>query len=284
MGGLFFSIVVFFLALAKHSRITAEISSKCETINKYAKKSKMPITKESVLALMDEQGKLKNVYSRFKLAFTSPLNEETSEEELDPLQFKERLIQIQKKLREDAERYNLSVPDSLGFTKYERELSKPSEIPRLIMQLKVLEELIYIMTLSNIDSLQEINFITPTEIKKDTKPRRHHRRKHIKKRVEAEFSGDGKEILELHKGTPSSEQAIEEAGQKTYIYFDVPVTFSIICASSELIDFLYKLRVSPFIFVVDDLDVAKTEANLNKDIENRKSLEANFVVRAIVLN
>lgn len=153
------SMTILFTFLLKHFSAKSEIASKCESINKLTEKSGMPLTKESLIFVTDEENKLKNIYSRFKLALESPMNEEIAEEELDPLQFKERLIQIQKKLREDAAMYNLTLPESLGFAEYETELSKPSEIPDLIMRLRVLEEVIYTITLSGIDSLHEIHFV-----------------------------------------------------------------------------------------------------------------------------
>lgn len=244
---LLLSITLFFMSLAKNSRIKAEIASKCDGIKKIAEKSKMPISKESLLFLGDEQNKLKNAYSRFKLALGSSLSEEVAEEESDPLQFKERLIQTQKKLRKDADEHNLLLPESLGFAKYETKLSEPFEIPDLIRRLKVIEELIYIMTLTGIDSLDEIHFAE----------------KGAKK-----------------KALPLLDIAVK--GKKD-IYFDIPVSFKIGCTSSKLIDLLYKLRLSQFIFIVDDLDMERAQAGYDKEVAVEERLKTSLSIRAIVL-
>jgi len=225
--------------LTKDSQLEEEISSKYKVINALVKKSKMPITEESVILLKDEHSKLNNIYTRFKLAIASPLNEEISEKELDPLKFKEKLIQAQKKFREEAAGRNLSLPESLGFSKYETELSNPVEIPDLIKRLKILEELIYTIARANVDSLYEIGF--------------------------------------TNKGA-------KESSLKKGIYYDIPVSLKINCTSSELVQFLYKLRVSPFVFVVDDLDIEKGQDSLDKSEVAKGSLIANLSIRAIVIN
>jgi len=240
------SIALFFIALNKNSKIASEIASKCEVINKFADKDKVPIADESITSLTEERNKLKEIYNRFKIALRSPLSEEASKESSDSLQFKERLIQTQKKLSEEAKAHNLSLPKSLGFTKYETELPRPFEIPALLGQLKVLEELIHTMALSGIDSLYEIYFIEEKDKELDAQSR--------KEKVERKPQPDLKE--------------------EPPIYYDVPVSFKIGCTSAELMDFLYKLRLSPFVFVIDDLDVESIQENL----------KASFSVRAITLN
>lgn len=235
---LLLSIMAFFLSLAKLRRIKGEIASKYEMINRLTEKSKMPLTKESLLFVTNEENKYKIIYNRFKLALESPLNERVRREELDPLQFKERLIQTQKKLREDATMYNLLLPESLGFAKYEIELSKPSEIPDLIRRLRVLEELIYMITLSGVETLHEINF------------------------------------------------ADKEVKRKTDIYFHIPISFKIGCTSPSLTNFLYKLRLSPFNFIVDDMDIESAQARHdrgNKETLTNERLVASLSVRAVAL-
>lgn len=229
------SITILFAFAVKHFNVESEIASKCEMINKLTEKSRIPLTKESLIFITDEQNKLESLYGRFKLALESPLNEEAAEAELDPLQFKERLIQTQKKLREDAAMCKLALPESLGFTKYETELSKPSEIPVLIMRLKVIEEIIYVITLAGIESLHEISF------------------------------------------------ADEEAKKRETAYLNLPVSFKIGCTSSELVTFLYRLRLSPFNFIVDDFDIKSAQAAAGKETAADKKLAASLSIRAIAL-
>ena len=276
---LFSFIMLFFFTLARNERIDAEIASKYEIINNYAEKTKMPLSKESIALLADEQNRLKSIYARFKLAFTSPLNEDMPDEDTDPLQFKERLIQIQKKLREDANSANLTLPDSLGFTKYETELSEPSEIPNLIKRLKVLDELVYIMTSTGVDSLDELSFAGENAIKSGKKGRtRKDKAKSEKRTALSSLPVPAEKIRGEVDGQENGEAAEKE------IYFDIPVFLRIDCTVSELVNFLYSLRLSPFVFIVEDMDIEKiNKAGKAEDLAEAK-LKASLRVKAIALN
>lgn len=245
----------------KDAKTDKEITAKTATIDRFVKKSKMPLTEESVSFLEEERNKLKSAYSRLKLALTSPLDEEIPPEDIDSLQFKERLIQTQKKLREEAKSFSLALPDSLGFSKYETELSEPSEIPLLWRKLKVLEELVYLMTLAGITSLDEINFVSE-DIKKEGQ-------------VPPVVAGAAK---------PAEAAVAPKAAERAKVYDEIAVSFKVTCTYSKLADFLYKLRVSPYIFVVDDLDITKTKDTLDKDEVKESTLQAAFLVRAEIIN
>jgi hypothetical protein len=236
---LILSIVLFSVSLAKNIRIKADVYSKCGSIDRFVEESKMPLTEKSVAFLNNEQDRLKNLYSRFKLAFSSPLQEEIPEEDLEPLRFKEKLIQAQKKLRYEAEQNNLLLPQSMGFAKYETELSEPSEIPDLLKRLKVIEELIQSMANSGIGSLDEINF------------------------AEREIKGESPK-----SGAKTTD--VEEAD----IYYDIPISFKIECTSLELMDFLNGLESSPIIFIVDDLDIESGNNEAGNIVKASLSLKA----------
>lgn len=271
---LFFAIISIFFVV-KNMRIGKEIAAKSGTIDRFVQKNKMPLTENSVSFLEDERNKLKSAYSRLKLAFTSPLNEEIPPENMDSLQFKEKLIQVQKKLREEAKDFSLALPDSLSFTKYETELSEPSEIPYLLKKLRVLEELVYIMTLTGVVSLDEINFIGEDIKKAETAAPQ--AMPQAMPAVRPAHKGGAAKIEEAPKAK------IEEA-PKANIYDEITVSFKITCTYSKLIGFLYKLRASPFIFVVDDLDISKAKDTLDKDEAAESMLQAAFLVKAELIN
>lgn len=246
-AALLFAAGLFIFFTLEDVKINKEIADKSRTIDGFVKKSKMPLTENSVSFLEDERNKLKGAYSRLKLALTSPLSEEIPPEYIDPLYFKEKMIQTHKKLREDAKNFSLALPDSFGFAKYETQLSDPAEIPYLLNKLKVLEELIYLMTLTGVSSLDEMSFIG-----EDTK----------------------KEAPSAHAGGPEKEK----------IYEEIAVSFKITCTYSQLVDFLYRLKVSPFIFLVDDLDINKTKDVLDTDQAAESRLKAAFLIKAEVIN
>ena len=264
VAALVFAIGLFVFFMLQDTKIGKEIMTKSGTIDGFVKKSKMPLTENSVSFLEDERNKLKSAYSRLKLALTSPLSEEVPPEGMDSLQFKDKLIQTQKKLREEAKDFSLVLPDSLGFTKYETELSDSVEIPYLIKRLKVLEELIYLMTLTGVASLDEISFIGE-DVKKEEA--------HAQAILPVPNTENMAEALPL----PSEPE-------KTKIYEEITVSFKITCTYSKLMDFLYRLKVSPFIFVVDDLDINKTKDVLDKDQAAESRLQAAFLVKAELIN
>ncbi len=260
-------LVIFFAALFilfvfKDIRIEKDRAAKCKSINKFIKTSKMPLMEDSISILEGEKNKLKSVYSRLKLALTSPLTEEISPESMDPLQFKEKLIRTQKKLREEAKDFSLVLPESIGFAKYEAELSLPSEIPLLLRRLRVMDELIYLMTLTGISSIDDINFIEET--------------------VKKEKSAVPAPNIKGKKPPPIPYNSKEE--HKPAIYDEIIISFKVTCTYSELIDFLYKLKSSPFIFIVDDLDIAKTKDILDVDEAAESMLQAEFLVKAEIIH
>ena len=224
--------VSFFISMAKNSRLAREVASMQAKIDGYVKKSKIPISEESVALLTDERNALKSMREEFRAALISPLNEELAEKDLDPLQFKENLIRAQKKFREDAGNRHLSLPETLGFAKYETELSDPSDIPHLIRRLKVLEEVINNAASSKVESLDNIEFT-------DTK------------------SSDG--------------------------YFDIPLSFTMVCTASEFMDFLYKLRVSTFNFMVEKLKMEKIEEADAEEVARAK-LKTTLSVKVTAFN
>ncbi|MBL7071185.1 MAG: hypothetical protein ISS26_03310 [Candidatus Omnitrophica bacterium] len=256
---LLLSVAFLFVSLAKNIAVKAEVGAKCEEINKIAQKSDLPLSKESVAFLADEHTRLKNIYSRFLLALVSPLDEEINEEDLDPLQFKERLIQTQKKLREDARINNLLLPASLGFAKYETELTDPTDIPGLIKRLKVLEEIVHLMSLSGLVTINEISFAEENENRSERNTGR----------------GQKKQDEAKNPESPAEPKAV---------FSDVPVYLRIGCTNTELIKFLYKLRVSQFNFIVDDLDIQLDEENSGRGGLRSKMLNADLAVRAMTLN
>lgn len=247
-AALLFTAGLFVFFMLQDAKIDKEIMLKSGVIDGFVKKSKMPLTEDSIFFLEDERSKLKSAYSRLKLALMSPLSEEIPLEGMDSLQFKEKLVQMQKKIREEAKDSSLALPGLLGFTKYETELSDPAKIPYLSKKLKVLEELIYLMTLTGVASLDEISFIGE-DVEKE----------------EASLT-------------------MLPAPKKTKVYEEIAVSFRITCTYSGLTDFLYKLKVSPFIFVVDDLDINKTKDALDNDQAAKSMLQASFLVKAEAIN
>ncbi|MDD5681080.1 MAG: Amuc_1100 family pilus-like protein [Candidatus Omnitrophica bacterium] len=280
-----FFAVLFGIYLAKDMKISGEITAKSAKIDTFVQRSKMSLTEDSVTFLEDERNKLKSAYSRLKLALTSPISDGASQENIDSLQFKEKLIQTQKKLREEAKDFSLALPASLGFTKYETELSDPAEIPSLLKRMKTLEELVYLMTLSGIVSLDEINFIG--EDVKKAEPAARAAAPRMKRPPILPMAENLPPGGPLEQAMPMEEEmpvpaAVEAVKTKTPK--SITISFKITCTYPKLADFLYKLKVSPFIFVVTDLDITKAKDAVDKDVVAESMLQASFLVRAEIIN
>lgn len=252
------SIAFFISLLVKNFAIRKELNSADKILNDLVKQSKYPLTKEAVIFLADEHNRLKNIYSRYRMALESPLNEEVSKAEIEPLQFKERLIQTQKKLREDANLHKLTLPESLGFSEYETKLIELSEIPSLIKKLKVLEEIIYIAWSSGVDNVYEVNF-NPGEKNK---------------------SGAG--LTQAGKSKKGIVPELDLAKKEKDVYFDIPVFLRLGCSSQKLLNFLYRLRLSQFNFAVDNL--AMEIKNEDGDKTKIGKLTVSMSIRTVALN
>ncbi len=237
-------VVLFMLALSRNTYLASEITSKCRIINEYVQKTEMPLSEESIALLTEELNRLKSVYQRFKLALHSPLYGKEAENQLDPLQFKERLIQTQKRLGKEATAHGMALPSSLGFTRYETELSKPEEIPNLLQRLKILEELISAMLSSKIETLHNISFKTAPVPKLQKKKR----------------------------------------SKKTFPYTrEIPFSLTIGCSHENLVQFLYNMRLSSYVFTVGDLDIIRENKPASHSEGEPVKLRVEMDVKAVII-
>jgi len=261
------SIAMFFVFLARSSEISSRIESECRRIDDYSDKNKVPFSEETVEFLKRERETLEDINTRFKSALETPLGEEVRPEDLDPLKFKEKLVQTQKKLRKDAEARGLKLPSSLGFAKYETELSAPSEIPELMRRLKILEEITDIVISSGAGSLAKINFAENSSLSDKAKSARDPKK----------TSRRAPRI----KTAPAPKAA--EKKPETF-YENIFFSFEIKCTGSKLMDLLYLMRASRYIFVVEDLDIKSAKDALDSDEAAERMLSAALSARAVIVN
>ncbi|MFH1777699.1 MAG: hypothetical protein ABH952_09120 [Candidatus Omnitrophota bacterium] len=79
----------------------------------------------------------------------------------NPMLFKQRLFDIRKKIISEAESYNFSVPDDLGFEKYRVLVPKQKDVPMLNKQLDIVSEVLKVMIESGLYRLDKIEFNEP---------------------------------------------------------------------------------------------------------------------------
>jgi hypothetical protein len=150
------------------------------------------------------------------------------------------------------------------------------------------------MTLSGIDSLDEIRF-AEVAANKGKKPEAALPKKEVKGKpklsaelpVDFDFSKEAA-LAPGKKGRQESQKTATlpppAATKETDIYSDVPVSFKIGCTNPELVDFLYRMRVSQFVFVVDDLDIEAPKSVSGEGSASRQQIKAALSIRAIVIN
>ena len=77
--------IVFFASMAKGTRLAREVASKHGEIDTYVKRSKMPISEESITSLTSERDSLKSAYEGFRSTLASSLNEDMPEAMVKPI-------------------------------------------------------------------------------------------------------------------------------------------------------------------------------------------------------
>jgi hypothetical protein len=66
-------------------------------------------------------------------------------------------------------------------------------------------------------------------------------------------------------------------------YFSIPLSFSMNCTAKELVNFLYRLRVSTFNFTVEHLNIEKIQEAVSEEAVRAK-LKTDLSVKAIAFN
>jgi len=255
---LLISVIFFVISMIKNAKLNGEFSSKCRMIDSFVKQSKMPVTEESIENLKVELKRLDEAYKTLRPFMRSPLTKNRAVKKLDPLRFKERLIQTQKKLRAQALKNNLIIGGTLGFSRYETELPSQDQIPELYNRLEILEELLTIFTHTGIESLERIEFENIPKSGPDDKKKAASRKKRR--------SGPG---------TPYEEQ-------KPEFYSQIPIYVVINCTTAQAIDILYQMRVSPCLFEVKEMDLLGKEVKEGpREGIAEKILTARIILQAI---
>ncbi len=257
---LLLSALLCVLAVMRSAKLGHKISAQCERISRFARTTKMPIVQDSIDFLDAERERLKNLHGRFSLALASPLSDTPSEESLEPLMFKERLVQIQKKLRQDATQAGMALPDSLGFSEYETRLSEKDEIPGLLKRLKVLEEVIYLAADSGINAIGEVDFPMPDTQGKDKKKAPGTVKKRVRSSPIPSLPGP------MDRGPARHD---ETAGNVTDndVFGQIPFETTFRANSPEMMTFLYKLRRSPYNVVITDFSIVAPDPDKENDPE-----------------
>jgi hypothetical protein len=201
--------------------------------------------------LTSELDKLKEIYGGLE-----PLVAPTvSQKNIDPLYFKEMLIQTQRQLRNEARNKNIALPETLGFQEYELRLSEPGDLPELVNKLSILQELVYMAIGADVKNVTKIGF--------DDFDEEQSRRDRLRRR---------------------SRRKAKSAGEdEDTAYKKVPINFTVNCSIKELLDILYKFRASSHNLVIHKLVVTSSGMTQTASGGNESMLEAKFQMHSIFM-
>ncbi|MBN1870941.1 MAG: Amuc_1100 family pilus-like protein [Candidatus Omnitrophica bacterium] len=248
--GLLLSLALFLVSFAKSSKLNRELSSKYEMISTFVERSKVPLSEESIKTLASDRDKLKEIYEGLK-----PLVEPYKiEGNIDPLYFKELLIQVQKKLRSETTAKNIILPNSLGFKEYETELSRPEEIPDLVNKLKILEDLVRMTVDAGVKTVTYINFDDFEDLKREKE--QYKRRSH-------------------GRADPKASDGANE------LYAEVPVSLDVQCSVKELLELLYKMRASSHNFVISKVAITAGSVYPTTRGANQRMLDSKLRMHSV---
>lgn len=256
-GGFFvYLLIICVININKTIMIDNDLRKRTNILKGYEKNISFAPTKEMVDSLSKEKNILENIYREFSKTFSSIPFE--SSPDTDPLKFKEDLIQAQNRIRGLALTSNFALPASLGFSKFDSDIPKTSEIPALKIELKIVEELIRLMLDSGVAKLDSIDISASPENRNE------------KKTKEEPASNQQK------KGKDSNSAKSDDELKVTFNSF--PVKLELRGSTESLVKFMYKLRISKFIFVVKDLriDSAEPAAETDNMIKVFMELSANI--------
>ncbi len=278
-----FVLIIFLLYLfiltifnfKKSINVGSDLNSKIETLNSYERNTSFYPSKEMVDGLQKKKASLEDIFKNFSSVLAPSAQEEKSES--DPLKFKEELLLAQTKIREVAKNANLSLPDSLGFTKYDVEIPATQDIPVLKNQLKIIREIIGYMSDTGIKSLNVLNVSSPVM---------------SKKKIEVEPNIEGLPGDNLPMGRPPGlpfpkrpapnraieAKAVSSNDGEEIVYDTFPVKLELESSTSSLIKFIYKLRTAKSIFIIKNLEISSIESKDLKDLGVKSELDINAIV------
>lgn len=141
------------VVVAANLKMTNEIGDKEKRLSAYVEscgvnaEQEMGLKQLLVSGLENEHRKLKEIFEGVKSRENLAVN---------PLYFKQRLFDVQDKLREMAKKQKVSLPPSLGFEDYELKLPDVSQVSVLMQELVMVEEVLTRLMGDGISSVKKI--------------------------------------------------------------------------------------------------------------------------------
>ncbi len=162
-------VLVSLFYLGRTVKISASLSSsrnkKLKLINYFCQKKPFPPSETLLEYYRDKKEKTSEYYKSFYSLFVSSWNK-MPRSVPEPLKFKEKLFKLQLKITKKAHARKLTIGEGalyFGFDKYETEIPQASDIPDLMVELQVVEELTSLMVQSHITSLERIRILEPQD-------------------------------------------------------------------------------------------------------------------------
>jgi hypothetical protein len=129
-----------------------EVTTKLDSLSKNAP------SEERIKYLQDKKEQLQKSFDRALEAFSR--QQATFPKDVpDPIQFKEKLFKVEEGLRRDALVSRIYLPDDMGFGDYENEIPRPGDVPMLVKELDVLQEIYQLAKGSGVAGMSSIEFV-----------------------------------------------------------------------------------------------------------------------------
>lgn len=159
---------LFYLAITVKENAALNFSKykKLDNIKEYFKGGAFPPSEKLLDYYLDKNGKFLKYYETFYSDLVSARNE-MPDKILEPLKFKEKLLDSQSQIIKKAKASDLSVGEKalyLGFDRYQTEIPLQDDIPDLMVELESVRELFIYMMKAGMISVERVEILKPQDI------------------------------------------------------------------------------------------------------------------------
>ena len=158
--GVVVSSVVFMLSLKRKNTVENKIKSELFFLQGFKMAKENAPTSEWVDYLNKKSQMLQETFDSIMVKLDKPPTR-MPESVKESLKFKEEIFETQKKLRDKAYAKQLELREgaiSLGFKEYEKKIPQEEEVPNLTKQIDIIQELIHLMCISKVETVEKIEF------------------------------------------------------------------------------------------------------------------------------
>lgn len=156
------SAIMLILSARERISINNKIKKAVATIKERSKSGEDPVLKR-LADLLSQKLTLQEKYKKLKHALDSRPQRALPEDIPDPLKFKEQLYQTQQRLKNLANNSQVTLPQDLGFSQFETKIPAAGQLPILIKQLDIVDEVIKFLIKTQIKNIVSVELAEPAD-------------------------------------------------------------------------------------------------------------------------